>query len=127
LQRRCTTTEINLHIPALLPNDFCGDVHERLSIYKRLAIAVSQCIDDMQEELIDRFGKLPEQVKSLKPTACGLPPNRWASSKSTPTREAITNSSRSHRSMRCALSSWYKRTSISAEWSGQTAHHRQHA
>ena len=31
-----TTTEINLHIPALLPSDFCGDVHERLSIYKRL-------------------------------------------------------------------------------------------
>jgi transcription-repair coupling factor (superfamily II helicase) len=41
----------------------------------------------MQEELIDRFGLLPEPVKSLlKPTACGLPPNRWASSKSTHTR-----------------------------------------
>ena len=32
-----TTTEINLHVPALLPNDFCGDVHERLSLYKRMA------------------------------------------------------------------------------------------
>ena len=31
------TTEINLHAPALLPADYCGDVHERLSLYKRLA------------------------------------------------------------------------------------------
>ncbi|UGQ48404.1 transcription-repair coupling factor [Massilia endophytica] len=61
-----TTTEINLHVPALLPSDFCGDVHERLSIYKRLANCEAQeAIDDLQEELIDRFGKLPEQVKAL--------------------------------------------------------------
>src|SRR5690606_39793248 len=31
-----STTEINLHVPALLPGDYCGDVHERLSLYKRL-------------------------------------------------------------------------------------------
>jgi transcription-repair coupling factor (superfamily II helicase) len=61
-----TTTEINLHVPALLPSDFCGDVHERLSIYKRLANCQTQDrIDDMQEELIDRFGKLPDPVKAL--------------------------------------------------------------
>jgi transcription-repair coupling factor (superfamily II helicase) len=61
-----TTTEINLHVPALLPADFCGDVHERLSIYKRLAnCASSDKVDDMQEELIDRFGKLPDPVKAL--------------------------------------------------------------
>ncbi|TFW31969.1 transcription-repair coupling factor [Massilia horti] len=61
-----TTTEINLHVPALLPADFCGDVHERLSIYKRLANCERQDqIDDMQEELIDRFGKLPDAVKAL--------------------------------------------------------------
>ncbi len=61
-----TTTEINLHVPALLPADFCGDVHERLSIYKRMANCESQGkIDDMQEELIDRFGKLPDAVKAL--------------------------------------------------------------
>ena len=61
-----TTTEINLHVPALLPADFCGDVHERLSIYKRLANCESaDAIDDMQEELIDRFGKLPDAVKAL--------------------------------------------------------------
>jgi transcription-repair coupling factor (superfamily II helicase) len=61
-----TTTEINLHVPALLPSDFCGDVHERLSIYKRLANCNAQDkIDDMQEELIDRFGKLPDPVQAL--------------------------------------------------------------
>ena len=61
-----TTTEINLHTPALLPSDFCGDVHERLSIYKRMAnCSVQDKIDDLQEELIDRFGKLPDPVKAL--------------------------------------------------------------
>ncbi len=61
-----TTTEINLHVPALLPADFCGDVHERLSIYKRMANCNDQGkVDDMQEELIDRFGKLPDPVKAL--------------------------------------------------------------
>ncbi|CDG82783.1 transcription-repair coupling factor [Janthinobacterium agaricidamnosum] len=64
-----STTEINLHTPALLPADFCGDVHERLSIYKRLANCASQDrIDDIQEELIDRFGKLPDAVKALVET-----------------------------------------------------------
>ncbi|HEV7813966.1 MAG TPA: transcription-repair coupling factor, partial [Janthinobacterium sp.] len=64
-----TTTEINLHVPALLPADFCGDVHERLSIYKRLANCAEQGkIDDMQEELIDRFGKLPDPVRALVET-----------------------------------------------------------
>jgi len=64
-----TTTEINLHVPALLPNDFCGDVHERLSLYKRLANCTrADAIDDLQEELIDRFGKLPEPAKALVET-----------------------------------------------------------
>ena len=36
-RRSASTTEINLHVPALLPDDYCGDVHERLSLYKRLA------------------------------------------------------------------------------------------
>jgi transcription-repair coupling factor (superfamily II helicase) len=61
-----STTEINLHVPALLPNDYCGDVHERLSLYKRLANCETQDrINDLQEELIDRFGKLPEAVTAL--------------------------------------------------------------
>lgn len=59
-------TEINLHVPALMPNDYCGDVHVRLSFYKRLATAHSlDAIDGLLEEIVDRFGKPPEQVQSL--------------------------------------------------------------
>ncbi|MGZ3238711.1 MAG: TRCF domain-containing protein, partial [Burkholderiaceae bacterium] len=61
-----TTTEINLHVPALLPSDYCGDVHERLSLYKRLAnCGTHDAVDNLQEELIDRFGKLPDPAKAL--------------------------------------------------------------
>ncbi|MEO8600442.1 MAG: TRCF domain-containing protein, partial [bacterium] len=64
-----STTEINLHAPALLPSDFCGDVHERLSLYKRLANCATQGkIDDLQEEMIDRFGKLPDPARALVET-----------------------------------------------------------
>lgn len=60
------TTEINLHAPALLPNDYCGDVHTRLSLYKRLATADKpEQIDAMLEEITDRFGKLPAQGQTL--------------------------------------------------------------
>jgi len=60
------TTEINLHTPALLPNDYCGDIHQRLVIYKRLANCNSQEeLDDMQQELIDRFGLLPDPAQTL--------------------------------------------------------------
>jgi transcription-repair coupling factor (superfamily II helicase) len=61
-----TTTEINLHVPALLTNDYCGDVHQRLSLYKRFAnCGTQEAIDGLQEELIDRFGKLPDTAKAL--------------------------------------------------------------
>lgn len=64
-----TTTEINLHVPALLPSTYCGDVHERLSIYKRLANCKTQdTVNDLQEELIDRFGKLPDAAQALVET-----------------------------------------------------------
>ncbi|CAB3798156.1 transcription-repair coupling factor [Pararobbsia alpina] len=60
------TTEINLHMPAILPSDYCGDVQERLSLYKRLAnCETSDSIDNVHEELIDRFGKLPPQAQAL--------------------------------------------------------------
>ncbi|MGE8604740.1 transcription-repair coupling factor [Bordetella trematum] len=58
--------EVNLHAPALLPADYCPDVHARLAIYKRLSHADGE--DDLiriQEELIDRFGKLPEPAQTL--------------------------------------------------------------
>ena len=59
-------TEINLHAPALLPNDYCGDVHLRLSFYKKLATAkTTDQIDNLLEEIVDRFGKLPPQAQSL--------------------------------------------------------------
>ena len=59
-------TEINLHAPALLPGDYCGDVHLRLSFYKKLATArTSDQIDALLEEIVDRFGKLPPQAQTL--------------------------------------------------------------
>ena len=59
-------TEINLHVPALLPPDYVNDVHQRLSMYKKLA----SCDDEdelirLQEELVDRYGRLPEAGKAL--------------------------------------------------------------
>ncbi|MBS6362712.1 transcription-repair coupling factor, partial [Burkholderia sp.] len=63
------TTEINLHAPAILPSDYCVDVQERLSLYKRLANCEhGDAIDDIQEELIDRFGKMPPQAHALVET-----------------------------------------------------------
>ncbi|WP_283149651.1 transcription-repair coupling factor [Silvimonas soli] len=60
------TTEINLHSPALLPNEYCPDVHERLSLYKRLANCETlEELDDLLQELIDRFGLLPDPAKVL--------------------------------------------------------------
>jgi transcription-repair coupling factor (superfamily II helicase) len=60
------STEVNLHVPALLPAGYCSDVHERLSLYKRLADAESrEALDSLREELIDRFGDLPEAARAL--------------------------------------------------------------
>jgi transcription-repair coupling factor (superfamily II helicase) len=60
------TTEINLHTPALLPNDYCGDIHQRLIIYKRLAnCSTLEELDEMHQELIDRFGLLPAASQTL--------------------------------------------------------------
>ena len=60
------TTEIKLHSPALLPEGYCPDIHERLVLYKRLATCENEGqINSIHEELVDRFG-LPEQpVKTL--------------------------------------------------------------
>ena len=60
------TTEINLHAPALLPDAYCGDVHTRLNLYKRLASADQpEQIDTLLEEVTDRFGRLPTQGQTL--------------------------------------------------------------
>jgi transcription-repair coupling factor (superfamily II helicase) len=59
-------TEINLHVPALLPDAYCSDVHERLVLYKRLANCDTAAeLDAMNEELVDRFGRPPEPVQAL--------------------------------------------------------------
>src|SRR5688572_9241964 len=59
-------TEVNLHAPALLPETYCGDVHERLVLYKRLANCRSDDeLERLTEELVDRFGSLPEPARVL--------------------------------------------------------------
>jgi len=59
-------TEVKLHTPALLPEAYCDDVHERLTLYKRLANCRTQeDLDAMHEELVDRFGLLPEPARAL--------------------------------------------------------------
>jgi transcription-repair coupling factor (superfamily II helicase) len=60
------TTEINLHVPALLPEIYCNDVHERLVLYKRLAnCETAEDLEVMHEELVDRFGRPPEPALAL--------------------------------------------------------------
>ena len=62
-------SEIKLHAPALLPNDYCSDVQERLTLYKRLANCESEDeLQALQEELIDRFGEMPPQTRTLLET-----------------------------------------------------------
>lgn len=58
--------EINLHIPALLPEDYVPDVHLRLMLYKRISAAADAAeLRELQVELIDRFGLLPDATKNL--------------------------------------------------------------
>ena len=58
--------DIELRVPALLPDDYLGDVNMRLSFYKRIAAAESKAeLDELKVELIDRFGLLPDATKNL--------------------------------------------------------------
>ena len=58
--------DIELRVPALLPDDYLGDVNMRLSFYKRIAAAESKSeLDELKVELIDRFGLLPDATKNL--------------------------------------------------------------
>ena len=60
------TAEINLHMPALIPDDYLGDVHQRLLFYKRISNTDTQeKLDNIRMELIDRFGIPPQSVKQL--------------------------------------------------------------
>jgi transcription-repair coupling factor (superfamily II helicase) len=59
-------TEIELNLPALLPEDYLPDVHSRLVLYKRIASAANEAeLRELQVEMIDRFGLLPEAAKNL--------------------------------------------------------------
>ncbi len=59
-------SEVNLRIPALIPDDYLHDVQERLMLYKRIASAASDDeLRELQVEMIDRFGLLPEPCKNL--------------------------------------------------------------
>jgi transcription-repair coupling factor (superfamily II helicase) len=61
-----TGIEVNLHLPALIPNDYLPDVNMRLTLYKRLSnCETKQHLHELQVEMIDRFGLLPEPVKTL--------------------------------------------------------------
>ncbi len=59
-------SEVNMHIPALIPDDYLPDIHTRLVMYKRIANARNDMeLKDIQVEMIDRFGLLTEQIKNL--------------------------------------------------------------
>lgn len=59
-------TEMNLRIPALIPDDYLPDVHNRLMLYKRIAsVSNKEELKELQVEMIDRFGLLPDPTKNL--------------------------------------------------------------
>ncbi len=58
--------EVDLHVPALLPDDYLPDIHLRLVLYKRVAAAANpDALRELQVEMIDRFGLLPPPAKNL--------------------------------------------------------------
>lgn len=58
--------EIKLHTPTLLPENYCADIQERINLYKRLADAnCEEQLFCLQDEIIDKFGKLPSSAKAL--------------------------------------------------------------
>jgi len=59
-------SEVEMRVPALLPEDYVGDVYLRLALYKRIAAAVDDsALDDLVTELVDRFGELPTPTQNL--------------------------------------------------------------
>ncbi|WP_422505490.1 transcription-repair coupling factor [Stenotrophomonas sp. GZD-301] len=58
--------EVELHVPALIPDDYLPDVHTRLTLYKRISSARDPAdLRELQVEMIDRFGLLPDPAKHL--------------------------------------------------------------
>lgn len=59
-------TEVNLNVASIIPDDYINDVHTRLLLYKRIASAKNEdLLDNIQVEMIDRFGLLPEPTKRM--------------------------------------------------------------
>ncbi len=58
-------TEVELHVPAFLPDDYVADVHVRLGLYKRIAAADAAGLEELTAELVDRFGELPPSGANL--------------------------------------------------------------
>jgi transcription-repair coupling factor (superfamily II helicase) len=64
------TSEVDMHLTAMIPESYLPDVHQRLVLYKRISQAdTDQKLNDLQVEMIDRFGLLPQEVKNLFATA----------------------------------------------------------
>jgi transcription-repair coupling factor (superfamily II helicase) len=58
--------DVNLRIPAIIPDDYINDINTRLTIYKRIAsVSSEEDMRDLQVEMVDRFGLIPEPVKNL--------------------------------------------------------------
>ncbi len=85
--------EVELHVPALIPEDYVPDVHLRLVLYKRIASTPSrEELDELKVEMIDRFGPLPPFraiACSARPSS-SCAPRSWGSAKSTPARATAT-------------------------------------
>jgi transcription-repair coupling factor (superfamily II helicase) len=64
--QREKSTLVDLHVPALFPQDYLANIHTRLILYKRISNASDlEQLEELQIEIIDRFGLLPEQGKNL--------------------------------------------------------------
>ncbi|QNU15709.1 transcription-repair coupling factor [Thermomonas sp. XSG] len=62
--------DVDLHVPALIPDDYLPDPHARLTLYKRISAARDgNALRELQVEMIDRFGLLPDATKHLFATA----------------------------------------------------------
>jgi transcription-repair coupling factor (superfamily II helicase) len=82
-ESRALGPEVNLHLPALLPEDYMPDVQMRLVHYKRIASARDEAkLKDLQVELIDRFGLLPDATRNLfRQTRLRLRASQWGITK----------------------------------------------
>ena len=87
--------EINLRVPALIPEDYLPDVHARLILYKRIANAADEDgLKELQVEMIDRFGLLPDPTMNLvRITLLKLQADKLGITRSTPARRAGASSS----------------------------------